>query len=365
VRPPPAPEGFSRALPAGTSSAGSELSALDLTLRPLRPLLSIPDVTELCINRPREIFLETPAGWRREDLPFADFDWCRRLAKLIANVTRQRIDESSPLLSASLPSGERVQVVLPPATTLGCVAITIRRPSASVWPIEELAHGGVVGNSDCGRSTAHDIETELLSLHAARRYLAFLRLAVKARKNIIVSGATGSGKTTWTKALIREIPGCERLVSIEDASELVLEGHPNHVRLFYSKDDQGLAHVTPKRLLECCLRMRPDRILLAELRAEEAFDYLRNVNSGHPGSITSVHATSAELAFEQLVLLVKQSSAGRTLARRDIISLLDLLVDVIIQCGLEGHRRVVRDIWFDPSRKGGRPVRERTRHARR
>ena len=365
VRPPPATEGFSRALPAGTSAAGSELSALDLTLRALRPLLAIPDVTELCINRPREIFIETPAGWRREDLPFADFDWCRRLAKLIANVTRQRIDESSPLLSASLPSGERVQVVLPPATTLGCVAITIRRPSASVWPIEELAHGGVFGNSDCGTASAHDIEAELRSLHAARRYPAFLRLAVHARKNIIVSGATGSGKTTWTKALIREIPGCERLVSIEDASELVLEGHPNHVRLFYSKDDQGLARVTPKQLLECSLRMRPDRILLAELRAEEAFDYLRNVNSGHPGSITSVHATSAELAFEQLVLLVKQSCAGRALARRDIIGLLDLLVDVIIQCGLEGHRRVVRDIWFDPSRKGARRVSERTRHARR
>ena len=90
---------------------------------------------------------------------------------------------------------------------------------------------------------------------------------------------------------------------------------PNHVRLFYSKDDQGLARVTPKQLLESCLRMKPDRILLAELRAEEAFDYLRNVNSGHPGSITSIHAGSCELAFEQLVLLVKQSAGGRELAR--------------------------------------------------
>jgi type IV secretion system protein VirB11 len=123
------------------------------------------------------------------------------------------------------------------------------------------------------------------------------------------------------------------------------------VRLFYSKDDQGLARVTPKQLLECCLRMRPDRILLAELRAEEAFDYLRNVNSGHPGSITSVHAMSAALAFEQLVLLVKQSAAGRALARRDILCLLYLLVDVVIQCGLEGHRRVIREIWFDPAAK--------------
>jgi len=354
VRPPPTAEGFSRALPVGASSAGSELSALDLTLRALRPLLTTPDVTELCINRPREIFIENAAGWHREELPFADFDWCKRLAKLIANVTRQRVDETSPLLSASLPSGERVQLVLPPATALGSVAITIRRPANTVWPIEHLARGGIFGSSDGGIEIGNDTEAELLALHSARQYQAFLRLAVKARKNIIVSGATGSGKTTWTKALIREIPRCERLVSIEDVSELVLEGHPNHVRLFYSKDDQGLARVTPKQLLECCLRMRPDRILLAELRAEEAFDYLRNVTSGHPGSITSVHATSAALAFEQLVLLVKQNPAGRTLARQDIMSLLYLLVDVIIQCGLDGHRRVIREIWFDPQRKRNR-----------
>ncbi len=335
------------------------MSALDLTLRALRPLLSTPDVTELCINRPREIFIETPAGWHREEVPFADFDWCKRLAKLVANVTRQRIDEASPLLSASLPSGERVQLVLPPATTLGCVAITIRRPTSTVWPIERLARGGVFGDGGNGQTGSQDIEAELVSLHAAREFKAFLRLAVTARKNIIVSGATGSGKTTWTKALIREIPRCERLVTIEDASELVLEEHPNHVRLFYSKDDQGLARVTPKQLLECCLRMRPDRILLAELRSEEAFDYLRNVSSGHPGSITSVHAASPELALEQLVLLIKQCPAGRSLPRRDILSLLYLLVDVIIQCALEGHRRVIREIWFDPLRKRSRPLRRR------
>jgi type IV secretion system protein VirB11 len=166
-----------------------------------------------------------------------------------------------------------------------------------------------------------------------------------------VSGPTGSGKTTWTKALIREIPSDERLVTIEDAKELVLDRHPNHVRLYYSKDDQGVARVTPKQLLESCLRMKPDRILLAELRAEEAFDYLRNVNSGHPGSITSVHATSAELAFEQLVLLIKQHPGGRELARLDIKNLLYLLIDVVIQFGVERHERFIREIWFDPERK--------------
>ncbi len=118
-------------------------SALELNLRALRPILSDPEVTELCINRPCEAFLETRRGWERRELPFADFDWCMRLAKLIANSTRQRVDESSPLLSASLPTGERAQIVLPPATTPGSVAITLRRPSEQVWTIEELARRGI------------------------------------------------------------------------------------------------------------------------------------------------------------------------------------------------------------------------------
>jgi type IV secretion system protein VirB11 len=336
---------------SGQSRAPSYPSALDLTLQALRPLLADPEVTEVCINRPLEAFVETRTGWRHQSLPFADFDWCRRLAKLVAHSTRQRIDETSPLLSASLPSGERIQIVLPPATTLGCVAITIRRPSDKVWTIDELAARGIFRTARPASQALDETEAELLRLLAAGEYESFMRLAVKARKNILVSGPTGSGKTTWTKALLREIPADERLITIEDARELVLERHANHVRLFYSKDDQGQARITPKQLLECCLRMRPDRILLAELRAEEAFDYLRNVNSGHPGSITSVHATSAELAFEQLVLLVKQSPGGRDLARRDIKSLLYLLVDVVIQCGVERHERFIKEIWFQPARK--------------
>lgn len=328
-----------------------ECSALDLTLRALRPILTDQAVTEICINRPGEAYVETREGWRCVPLAFASYEWCLSLAKLVANYTKQRVDPESPLLSAALPGGERIQIVLPPATTSGTVAITIRRPADEVWTLDELARRGLFRATRPANEATDDTEPELQKLIDAKDYPTFMRLAVARRKNILVSGPTGSGKTTFTKALIREIPGDERLVTIEDARELVLDKHPNHVRLYYSKDDQGLARTTPKQLLESCLRMKPDRILLAELRGEEAFDYLRNVNSGHPGSITSIHAASAELAFEQLVLLVKQSRAGQELAREEIKHLLYLLIDVVVQFGVQNRERCIKEIWYEPGRR--------------
>jgi type IV secretion system protein VirB11 len=303
-------------------------------------------VTELCINRPGEAFVESAAGWVRLSVAFATFEWCMRLCKLVANATQQRIDEQAPLLSASLPGGERIQLAIPPATPPHSVSITIRKPAPCTWSLEELAQKGIFDRTQHSPVSEDPLRRELAALLQQRDYVGFMRRAVTGRQNILVSGPTGSGKTTWTKALIREIPAEERLVSIEDAQELVLDGHPNHVRLFYSKGAQGRSRVTPKQLLEASLRMKPDRILLAELRAEEAFDYLRTVNSGHPGSITSIHAASAELAFEQLVLLVKQSEAGREMSRRDIRRLLATLVDVVIQFGVDGPVRYIREIRY-------------------
>lgn len=317
-------------------------------MRALSRYLEDPELTELCINRPGGVYLETAAGWQYECVPNLDLGWCLRFAKLAANYSRQRVDPASPLLSASLPGGERVQCVLPPATSADSVAISIRRPSKKPWSIEDLSARGVFSGTRRAEGGNDPCEAQLLRHIERSEFEAFMQCAVRSRKNILVSGPTGSGKTTWTRALIAEIPCNERLITIEDSQELVLDRHPNHVRLFYSKDGQGIARVTPKQLLESCLRMRPDRILLAELRGEEAFDYLRNVNSGHPGSITSIHATSAELAFEQLVLLVKQSTAGRELSREDIKQLLYLLVDIVIQFDRHQHRRIIKEIWYDP-----------------
>lgn len=158
-----------------------------------------------------------------------------------------------------------------------------------------------------------------------------------------MSGATGSGKTTLSKALIAAIPSDERLITIEDARELEFH-HENSVRLFYSRDGGGTSSVGVQDLLVSCLRMKPSRILLAELRDSEAYFYLRNVNSGHPGSITTVHANSGVGAVEQLMLMIRQSSAGAGLSRADIKGLVMSLVDVIIQM----ERRQVTEIYVLP-----------------
>ena len=175
-----------------------------------------------------------------------------------------------------------------------------------------------------------------------------LALAIIVLLVLLISGATGSGKTTFSKGLIKLIPENERLLTIEDTRELVMP-HRSVVHMIYSKDGTGTAKVTAKELLESALRMRPDRILLQELRDGTAFFYLRNVNSGHPGSITTIHADSAELAFEQLTLLVKESEGGADLARDDIRSLLKILVDVVVQMKkVDGEFRMT-EIYYDPA----------------
>ncbi len=331
---------------ADISSAPEAISSLDHYSRPLRALLDDPTVTELCMQQPGEAFVERCGGWARLHAPWATTAWARHFARLVATATEQRVNPESPLLSASLPSGERVQVVLPPATWRDRVVVAIRRPSSEAWSLEELARQGAfetcraVDGGPCARGGS------LGTSFRTRNWRAFLAEAVRSRLNILVAGATGSGKTTLTKALIDEIPAHERLISIEDAAELVFRQHTNSVRLFYSKDDQGVARTTAKQLLEASLRLRPDRILLAELRGEEAYYFLRNVSSGHPGSITSIHAGSAALAFEQLALLVKESPAGRDMALADIHRLLHAVVDVVVHCAREGGSRRIGEVWW-------------------
>jgi len=322
-----------------------DTTALDHFLIPLARVLSPADVTEVCINRPGELWIETHGGWSRHVAEWATFEWSVNFGKLLAAASQQRLTARHPLLSASLPSGERVQIVAPPATPSGTVAVGIRKNSCVDQSLDNLIAGGFTQGCGVAGSTPEP-DTVLSCSYDAHRWGDFLRQAVRARKNILVSGPTGAGKTTLTRALIAEVDPVERLITIEDAPELTLSTDSNAVRLFYSKDEQGLSTLTPKHLLEACLRLRPERILLAELRGAEAYHYLRAVNSGHPGSITSIHASSCRLAFEQLSLLVKESDAGRDMPRRDIHVLLRQVVDVVVHCDRLAGRRHIREIWW-------------------
>ncbi|MEP9356814.1 P-type DNA transfer ATPase VirB11 [Xanthobacter sp. KR7-65] len=319
-------------------------------LSPIAGFLGDETLFEIVINRPGQVLTEGPGGWTTHDAPDLTFEKLMRLARAVASYSHQAIDEAHPLLSATLPDEHRIQIVIPPATTKGTVSITLRNPSSISLTLDDLDSAGLFSEVRPITDELSASDARLLDLYQSGSYMAFLREAVLARKNIIISGATRSGKTTLSKALIQHIPDDERLITIEDTKELVIP-QDNHVRLFYPKDDQGLAKVGPKELLEASLRMRPDRVLLQELRDAAAFYYIRNVNSGHPGSITTVHADSAQLAFEQLTLLVKESDAGHDLERSDIRDLLKIAIDVIVQCKRADGMFRVTEIYFDPHRR--------------
>jgi type IV secretion system protein VirB11 len=317
-------------------------------LAPLQRCLELDDVTELVVNRPGELAIERAGGWEWRDAPDLTETWLATLAKAAAAFTAQDVTDETPICSTVLPQGERCQIVLPPAAER--LSLTLRKPSAVTFDLDAFARGGLFDAVAVATNDLSADETALMALRDAGDWPDFFRLAVKSRRNVLISGATGSGKTTFAKGLVQLIPSEERLLTIEDARELVVP-HRNAVHLLYAKDGQGLAKVGPKQLLESALRMRPDRILLQELRDGTAFFYLRNINTGHPGSITTIHADSAVLAFEQLTLLVKESEGGRDLARDDIRALLHLLVDVVVQMRRVDGRFRMTEVWYDPLRK--------------
>jgi type IV secretion system protein VirB11 len=193
-------------------------------------------------------------------------------------------------------------------------------------------------------------DREVLEMFRRRDWKAFFKAAVEGRKNIVSSGATGSGKTTLGNALASLIPQSERIITVEDVPEMRLS-HPNQVNLFYPKGENGVSKLKARDLLEASLRMRPDRVLLAELRGDETFFFIQNVlNSGHPGTITTVHASRAKLAFRRLALLIKGSSEGAGLDLADITGNLYALVDIIVQMErLPNGRRIATEVYFDPA----------------
>jgi type IV secretion system protein VirB11 len=321
---------------------------LEAYLAPLSPWLSRPDVTDVLVNRPGEVWIETADGtMSREPADQLTEVALQRLARQIAAASHQGVNREQPLLSATLPDGARVQVVGPPATR-GGVAMAVRKHLISDMSLDELARDGLfetAARADPARDAAGDAELE--AILDAGDLIGFLKAAVKRRKTMVIGGGTASGKTTLLNALVKEIARTERLVVIEDAPEVRLD-HPNAVGLVAVRGELGEAQVGPDALLAAALRLRPDRILLGELRGAEAFAWLRAVNSGHPGSITTVHADSPAGALDQIALLALTS--GVDLGWDKVRAYVERVVDVVVQLDRTQGARRLTEVLFRPGR---------------
>jgi len=316
-------------------------------LQPLSPYLDDPDLNEVCINRPGEVWTEGRKGWVCHLVPALTFFHCRQLATLIAGFNGKSISEKKPVLSAALPNGERVQVIVPPACEAGTISVTIRKPSLIDKTLEELESEGAFEECAEVDEELQPFEHDLIRLKKEGKIKEFLDLSVRMHRNILIVGKTGSGKTTITKSLIRSIPIEERLITIEDVHELFLNQHKNKVHLFFAREDEGGATVSPKQALASCLRMKPDRILLAELRGDESWEFIKSVNTGHPGSISTMHANGAFESFEQLTALIKDSRTGAHLDTDYIKHRLFTTIDVVLYY----HQRKLREIYYEPETK--------------
>lgn len=327
------------------------LTALETYLEPLKKIFAEDDVNEISINRPFEAWVEKRGDIRFESLPALDLDHLRSLALLVAQSTDQRISEENPLLSATLPTGFRIQIVIPPACEPGTIGMSIRKPSTMKMDLDSYEKLGAFDSTAVEELHDDNIDT-LNNLLAEKNIKEFLRTAVLTRQNIIISGGTSTGKTTFTNAMLKSIPSEERLITVEDAREVDLANHPNRMHLIASKGGQGRAKVTTQDLIEACLRLRPDRIIVGELRGAEAFSFLRAINTGHPGSISTLHADTPMMAIEQLKLMVMQAGLG--MPPSEIKQYILNVVDIVVQLKRgEKGRRYISEIYYKNARNKG------------
>jgi len=322
-------------------------TALDTFLAPLKKFFAQPTISEISINQPKEVWIEVGGDMTRHEVPEFDLNHLKSLGRLVAQATEQKLSEEMPILSATLPDGYRIQVVFPPACEPTTVAISIRKATVVNLDLDQYEALGAFQNTVV-KHELNPVDKKLRELLNAGAVKEFIKQAVLHKKNIIISGGTSTGKTTFLNATLKVIPPTERIITCEDAREILLPHIPNRVHLLASKGGQGRAKVDMQDLLEACLRLRPDRLMLGELRGREAFSFMRAVNTGHPGSISTLHADTPELAIEQLVLMVMQ--AGMGISRDQIRNYVENVVNVIVQLkrGARGMR-YVSEIYFKES----------------
>src|SRR5579859_8151823 len=296
-------------------------SVLDdvLGLGPLEALLADPAITEIMANHPKQIYVEKAGEPTLSAVTFENERQMRQVIDRIVSLVGRRVDESTPICDARLKDGSRVNVVIPPIALKG-PCLTIRKFSKEKWGPADIVNRF--------RSASPDLMT-------------FLRSCVRARLNVLVSGGTGSGKTTLLNILSSFIPETERLITCEDAAELQLQ-QPHWIQLESRPPNvEGKGAVTIRELVKSCLRMRPDRIIVGECRGGEALDMLQAMNTGHDGSMSTLHANNPHEAIVRLETLVLQ--AGQDLPSRAIRETMASAVHMIVQQSRlrGGVRRIV------------------------
>ena len=345
----------------------------DESIRALgEPLLSLVNqtegITEVCMSEPGVFFVMVDGRWDRIEIASMDRNRCERLVEAVSYYMRQEIKVESPLLSTTLPTGERIQAVIPPACDASQLIIQLRVPDRVIGrSLESYRDAGIFSRFRWVESESlarlaqylHPPERILVEHLKRKNLFEFLSEAVIQKRTIAVIGDTGSGKTTLMKALCRCIPRSERLVTIEDSRELLLPNHPNTAHLLYAKGGSAAKRATPADLIAACMRLRPDRVLLAELRGSEAWDFLKLMTTGHAGSITSFHAESCALALERWAFMAKEHGDAAASTSADIKRLVGLTVDIFVHitarsiyddqgCAV-GVDRYVTEVAYDPA----------------
>ena len=288
-------------------------------LGPLETLLKDPTVTDILVNRFDNIYVEKKGRLTRSEVSFRDDKHLRQIIDRIVAGVGRRVDETSPMVDARLADGSRVNAIIPPLALDGC-AMSVRRFGARPLQLEDLIRHGAF----------------------PREVMDFMAAAVQSRCNVLISGGTGSGKTTLLNCLSRYVPADERVITIEDAAELQLQ-QPHVVRLETRPANiEGKGEVSQRDLVKNCLRMRPDRIIIGEVRSGEALDMLQAMNTGHDGSMTTVHANNTRDALGRLEVMI--AMAGFDLPTKGLRQQIASAINIVIQASrlVGGKRRVMK-----------------------
>lgn len=329
---------------SGSTLTESTLARDFLEQAGINERLNRPGTTDVAINQPFEIWTDTPEGWIREDAPWLNLNLCMKVANSLCALNHRPLTPQTPIHTVELPDGERGQIVTAPACEKGTLSMTFRKPSQERFKLQDYIDSGRFAKAQAvaaPRLSLLDWQCQMALAHSNGDWDMFFSLAVEHRQNIIIFGGPGSGKTTFGKSLMDLFPNSRRMITIQEAKELQLPYHPNHVNLFYGP------YVRPKELVASSLRMKPDHLFLAELTGDEVWHFLEILNTGTKGTVTTAHANDAEAGYARVCSLVKQSEIGKGLEYSYIERLVRSSFDVVVYM----EKTHILEVHYEPEHK--------------